>query len=85
LARNDNTKGLLASQGVIPPLVKLLRSDNKSVQAAALCCIVNVSNNDDNEKKIAHENAIPLIVQLMKSNDEIVMNNAIWALNNLSM
>jgi hypothetical protein len=74
----------MASSGAIPILVSLLSSPNENVQAAALCCLVNVSNNDENERRIAQEGAIPVICRLMKAKNEIVMNNAIWALNNLS-
>lgn len=74
----------MASSGAIPILVSLLSSPSECVQAAALCCLVNVSNNDENERRIAQEGAIPIICRLMKAKNEIVMNNAIWALNNLS-
>ena len=72
----------LASEGVIPLLIDMLKIDRVCGDAAL--ALMRIARNDDNEVRIAKEGGIEPLIALLKSGDATGKTNAAGALRNLS-
>ncbi|GAB4816915.1 hypothetical protein N2152v2_003961 [Parachlorella kessleri] len=84
-AGNADHKTALVSAGAIPPLVRLLESDDKDTQGNAACALANLAaGNEDHETAIVSAGAIPSLVRLLESKDKDTQRYAVCAIANLA-
>uniref|UniRef100_A0AC34FZD2 Importin subunit alpha n=1 Tax=Panagrolaimus sp. ES5 TaxID=591445 RepID=A0AC34FZD2_9BILA len=70
--------------GIVPVLVKCLKSSMASIQEEAAWTIVNiVGGTEEQTKAVVRVGAIPLLINLLKSNDSKVRDHCVWALANI--
>ncbi|XP_052206145.1 ARM REPEAT PROTEIN INTERACTING WITH ABF2 [Diospyros lotus] len=63
---NDRNKKIIAEEGGIPPLLKLLKeSSSPDAQIAAATALFNLANNQERVRLIADELGVPVIVQVL--------------------
>ncbi|KAK9050919.1 hypothetical protein SSX86_027544 [Deinandra increscens subsp. villosa] len=64
---NDRNKKMIAEEGGIPPLLKLLREDSSpEAQIAAATTLFNLADNQDRARLITTDLGVPIIVQSLQ-------------------
>ncbi|KAD4983227.1 hypothetical protein R6Q59_002901 [Mikania micrantha] len=63
---NDRNKKMIAEEGGIPPLLKLLKEDSPEAQIAAASTLLNLANDQDRARLITDELGLPIIVQSLQ-------------------
>ncbi|KAL8227479.1 hypothetical protein R6Q57_015063 [Mikania cordata] len=63
---NDRNKKMIAEEGGIPPLLKLLKEDSPEAQIAAAITLLNLANDQDRARLITDELGLPIIVQSLQ-------------------
>ncbi|KAI3795952.1 hypothetical protein L1987_38613 [Smallanthus sonchifolius] len=64
---NDRNKKMIAEEGGIPPLLKLLKEDSSpEAQIAAATTLYNLANNQDGARLITSDLGVPIIVQSLQ-------------------
>lgn len=71
--------------GVLPGLVRLLRSPNEKVVRQVAGALANLSVAPSNKPKIVSAGGLPLLIGLLKSPSERIVEHAAGAIRNLSM
>ncbi|KAG0461617.1 hypothetical protein HPP92_021914 [Vanilla planifolia] len=80
--RNERNKEKIASNGAIPLLVEILRSDNQLGELAT-ASLLSLSASNSNKPDIASSGAIPLLVKILVSGSIQGRVDAVTALFNL--
>ncbi|KAH9323700.1 hypothetical protein KI387_018339, partial [Taxus chinensis] len=73
-----------AGAGAIPPLIKLLSTQDQRTQEHAVTALLNLSIHDGNKRTIVMAGAVPPIVEILKSGSMEARENAAATLFNLS-
>lgn len=84
----DQSKGVLAQQGAVPPLVKMLALVNLEAKDAALGALQNLSTIPGNREYLIQAGVIPPLLQLLSSVTSVAMTlkeKAAATLANLAM
>ncbi|GLJ39504.1 hypothetical protein SUGI_0807240 [Cryptomeria japonica] len=82
--RNGNNRIYIAEAGAIPPLIKLLATQDQRTQEHAVTALLNLSIHDGNKRAIVMAGAIPPIVEVLKSGSMETRENAAATLFSLS-
>lgn len=82
---NPDNRILIANNGGIPPLVKLLSYPDPKIQENTVTAILNLSLDEVNKSVITREGAIPFIVEILKKGTSEARENSAAALFSLSM
>ncbi|KAH9301504.1 hypothetical protein KI387_013087, partial [Taxus chinensis] len=82
--RNGNNRIYIAEAGAIPPLIKLLSTQDQRKQEHAMTALLNLSIHDGNKRTIVMAGAVPPIVEVLKSGSMEARENAAATLFSLS-
>uniref|UniRef100_A0AC34F0D7 Importin subunit alpha n=1 Tax=Panagrolaimus sp. ES5 TaxID=591445 RepID=A0AC34F0D7_9BILA len=82
---NDTSKyDEIIESGIVPVLVKLLKSNNSDVIYEAVWTITNLaSGTSEQTQSVVESDAIPSLIDLLEYNNTAIKNQAIWALSNI--
>ncbi|KAK4741666.1 hypothetical protein SAY87_025254 [Trapa incisa] len=83
--RRTENRILIAEAGAIPPLIRLLTSEDVLIQENAVTSILNLSIYEDNKGLIMLAGAVPSIVQVLRSGSMEARENAAATLFSLSL
>ena len=75
----------MAEEGVLTPLVELLRSPSVRVVRHAVGAVANLSMSARNKARIVQDGGLPRLIALLRSGDGQVQELAAVALRNLSV
>uniref|UniRef100_A0A914PK59 Importin subunit alpha n=1 Tax=Panagrolaimus davidi TaxID=227884 RepID=A0A914PK59_9BILA len=82
---NDISKyDAFIESGIIPVLVKHLKSKNSNMVFEATWALTNLaSGTSEQTQAVVDGGAIPLLINLLESDNSKVVNQAVWALSNI--
>jgi hypothetical protein len=82
---NEANELPMMEEGVIPPLIELLRSLNERIQEHACVALRNLSMHPRCKLQIVQDGAMEPLVGLMRSPLEVIQEHTVVCIRNLSM
>ncbi|GMH32493.1 hypothetical protein BSKO_00327 [Bryopsis sp. KO-2023] len=85
LSKEPENIAAVHQMGLVPEFVRLLRSENRSLQLGAAKALVLVtSSTERHTRTVVDSGVIPHLIQLLRSSDAQLAQQALWSLGNIA-